>query len=475
MSNRRNIYFSSSSSDDQDPKGDNMAVDSDSFSSIDSEGLNQSFEAKVLTQVTKKKRKSSRKERESTGSESSSGSEYRKKKRRRSSKRSSSKSKRRKHRKRKSSSKRGESDESDSDSHSSKSKSKFTPKGRKRKSEKAPRNVKNAYIYFSMDKVKEFQEKHPGMKHKELMTLMGKMWKQGLTDEERQPYIEKEMKDKERYKMEMEKFIADGNLTKGGKKKAPSRAKNAYVCYTIQRLSQCRLENPNLDSKEIMSLMGKEWREMDDADKEPYRKLAKEDSIRYKTEMKEYEGRSSDSSDSEVKTRPRRGYTKTGRKKKSSHAPKRAKNAYVFYSIERHPVCKREHPELDSKAVMSLMGKEWREMDEADKEPYKKLANQDKERYDKEMLNYNPGDSSDSPQERKNGPKRGKSAFMFYKTEKMPELKKAHPQLKYKELLAMIGSEWRESLSTEEKRPYIEKAEEDQQRYKQQLKEAVEE
>ena len=63
-----------------------------------------------------------------------------------------------------------------------------------------------------------------------------------------------------------------------------------------------------------------------------------------------------------------------------------------------------------------------------------------------------------------NAPKRALSPFLYYTLDRRPELKKEKPELSHKELLAEMGVEWNK-LKEEEKKKYIQKADEDKKRY----------
>lgn len=61
-------------------------------------------------------------------------------------------------------------------------------------------------------------------------------------------------------------------------------------------------------------------------------------------------------------------------------------------------------------------------------------------------------------------PKRGRCAFMFFCTEKRPEVTKKYPDLKFTEVGKKLGEMWR-SLGEESKEPYKQKALKDKERY----------
>lgn len=64
----------------------------------------------------------------------------------------------------------------------------------------------------------------------------------------------------------------------------------------------------------------------------------------------------------------------------------------------------------------------------------------------------------------KEAPKRAISAFFFYNQERRETLKKEQPNLTNKEIISTMSKEWRE-LPDDKKKPYVEKAEKDKERY----------
>ncbi|KAL1936091.1 hypothetical protein VTP01DRAFT_225 [Rhizomucor pusillus] len=63
-----------------------------------------------------------------------------------------------------------------------------------------------------------------------------------------------------------------------------------------------------------------------------------------------------------------------------------------------------------------------------------------------------------------NTPKRGLSAYMFFSQECRDKVKAENPDAPFGEIGRLLGQRWKE-MSDEEKKPYIEKAEEDKKRY----------
>ncbi|KAI8969286.1 high mobility group box domain-containing protein, partial [Mycotypha africana] len=63
-----------------------------------------------------------------------------------------------------------------------------------------------------------------------------------------------------------------------------------------------------------------------------------------------------------------------------------------------------------------------------------------------------------------NAPKRGLSAYMFFSQEKRAEVKADNPDASFGQIGKLLGEKWK-SMSDEDKKPYVAKAEADKKRY----------
>jgi len=82
---------------------------------------------------------------------------------------------------------------------------------------------------------------------------------------------------------------------------------------------------------------------------------------------------------------------KTSKKKKTPvdpNAPKKPLNAYILWSRENRKIIAGKHPNSTGKKINKLCGKYWRELPEDEKKPYKDQWTSDKERYVKELSEY---------------------------------------------------------------------------------------
>ena len=74
------------------------------------------------------------------------------------------------------------------------------PWKRAKKDPSAPKRPMSAFLYFSQGKRKSIKDANPELKNTEVSRLLGEMWR-GAAMEERQPHIDKEKKEREKYKI----------------------------------------------------------------------------------------------------------------------------------------------------------------------------------------------------------------------------------------------------------------------------------
>ena len=155
---------------------------------------------------------------------------------------------------------------------------------------------------------------------------------------------------------------------------------------------------------------------------------------------------------------------KSSGKKKDKNKPKRGSSAYIFFCGEERANVKTDNPDMSAKEVVAELGARWNQLkldDEDEIARLQGLASLDKERYLKEMETYEPpADDSDDDEKKpkkkkkttkRKGPKRGKSAYLFFCEQERKRLKEDEPDLPPKEVTAKMGVAWQE-LKTDDDR-----------------------
>jgi hypothetical protein len=176
-----------------------------------------------------------------------------------------------------------------------------------------------------------------------------------------------------------------------------------------------------------------------------------------------------------------------GVRKKDPDAPRRGRSGYLFFCSEHREKVKTS---LGSNAkatdVTRELGLLWNALKDSKKpadkktlESYEKMAVEDKARYQDEKSNYiAPTDTNDNdktPRRRgkrkspKKGPKRPKSAYLYFCEDRRKQLKTDNPDLKSTEVTSELGRLWNELKADNSRAAELEKyenqASEDKERY----------
>ena len=88
---------------------------------------------------------------------------------------------------------------------------------------------------------------------------------------------------------------------------APKRAISAFFFYNKERREGLKKEKPELNNKDIISTMSKEWQALSKKDKEKYEAMAKEDKARYEREKEEYKKKTGLNKSNQKKTKKKNG------------------------------------------------------------------------------------------------------------------------------------------------------------------------
>jgi hypothetical protein len=279
------------------------------------------------------------------------------------------------------------------------------------------------------------------------------------------------------------KSILSSETVKKSKKSkdpnAPKRAKTSYILFCVSKRDEIKESNPDMSAKDIIKELGTMWRSLSDDEKTEYVNLANEDKERYEEEMKSYVP-SEDVAESTSKGKTKR---------KKATGPKKGLSAYIFFCKNVRDSIKKEQPDLSTKEITSALGKKWNSLSDKEKEPYVKLATEDKNRFEEEKKSSSS--DGDSPKEEKVSKKAGKkekakkepkeekvskkekkpkeekkaskkdtkkkSGFVLFCEEERPSLEEDNPDLTNQQLVKELTKAWN-ALEEEERSDYNDRA-----------------
>lgn len=164
------------------------------------------------------------------------------------------------------------------------------------------------------------------------------------------------------------------------------------------------------------------------------------------------------------------------KKKKHPDAPKGKCSAYVLFCREVRDDIRREHPEMSTTEITAELGRVWKEdIEEEEKDEYKRMAEEDKERYEEEYAAFIAKHPEEAVikkgKKAPHAPKGARSAYILFCQDERENVVYQSEGLSAKEVLTELGRRWREEVDAETKQEYKEKAAEDKQRYQDEYEE----
>jgi len=160
-----------------------------------------------------------------------------------------------------------------------------------------------------------------------------------------------------------------------------------------------------------------------------------------------------------------------GTKEKDPNAPKRGKSAYLYFcNMNRDKAREALGPEAKATDVTSKLGAMWNQLKNDKKRSselskYEKMAAEDKERYEKDRAEYVPPEHL-GVKKAKTGPKRGKSAYLYFCEAKRDEVRKTlGADAKAADVTRKLGELWNKLKDQKKTGEYDKLAEVDKERY----------
>ena len=131
-----------------------------------------------------------------------------------------------------------------------------------------PKKSLTAYTLFVKLKRKELQEKWPDATTPELMKEIGRQWKI-INDKEKAWYQNMALKDKERYKREMEEMnkLKESHKLDNCELKRPKKCLSSYMIFVREMRARVTQEFPDMNALDVMKEVGRRWQNISEEDK----------------------------------------------------------------------------------------------------------------------------------------------------------------------------------------------------------------
>jgi formiminotetrahydrofolate cyclodeaminase len=288
----------------------------------------------------------------------------------------------------------------------------------------APKPAKTGFQFFMSHNRETFTLLN--MTINEFRAEMSQLWKR-LPDADKNEWYELAKQDERRFKTEMNAYkppaYMETAIQRAHKRldelkrlaredsSAPHLPMNAYNFYLSSERRELASRRPDLKNPEIMREIGMTWRAVSEEDRAQLQSMAEEDVERFRSEMEAYllqqEEKRVANADRPAKRRTRKRKemqeqeerpvvavaekvkpSVAARKRRKLVPPRRPKTAYnLMYMSKRAELLEMYH--MSHNECSALCGRLWRQLPEDEREPYKRMAAEDKLRYEAELKIYN--------------------------------------------------------------------------------------
>ena len=259
---------------------------------------------------------------------------------------------------------------------------------------------------------------------------------------------------------------------------APIRNLSAYLLYQNAMRDEFKSKNPSFTFGQLSKFTSAMYADLLTNEKEEWHARAEVDKCRYLYALSNYV--------------PPNGYDATGnaiishqmhgkkKKDRDTNAPKRNVSAYLMYQNGMRDEFKRENPAMTFGQLSKFTSHMYKSLTVQEKQTWELRANQDKERFDRQMKNYVPPHGYDEKgnlilahKKNKrnkralkdpNAPKRARGSFVFFADEYRPRVVSDNPGIKFTDMGTELGRIWR-ALDPTVKQKYNDLANKDKLRF----------
>ncbi|CAO1635585.1 unnamed protein product [Parajaminaea phylloscopi] len=199
-----------------------------------------------------------------------------------------------------------------------------------------------------------------------------------------------------------ELFDEQGNKVPLPTETKPKR-RGAFVLYMTDKIEQLKHDpqyhrqsadgQSKVSTAAIFAKAGGDWHTLDEAARKPYVDASKRELEEYNRKLAAWEAGLTDVDRKRMEAYNRAlrkaGKTRTTKIPPRADAPSKPINAFIEYVKKRRVIAaERGEAAYPLPDFARKLGEEWKNMSEADKQPYQSVADQDLQRYNREMLEY---------------------------------------------------------------------------------------
>ncbi|KAK8815639.1 hypothetical protein WA538_004764 [Blastocystis sp. DL] len=248
-----------------------------------------------------------------------------------------------------------------------------------------------------------------------------------------------------------------------------SRLHSGYLYFCNEQQSLLHSKNPDLPPHELSKLLEEQWQSIPLSDKMRYAKLSAIASSRYTANL--------DDRFRSIYLKPRED--RSSRKEKdysfrtpllTPALPKKARSAYIFYCLKHRSRIQGQNESISPVEVSRRLGAEWNALSPEEREPYKKMEAEDRQRYlhDLAERGITMEDVKRCTRNSTASASRAKSAYLYFCSLKREEIHAQNSQLSSNDINKHLNAMW-SNMTDEERAPYEANAFDDKERIKREV------
>jgi len=276
----------------------------------------------------------------------------------------------------------------------------------------APKRNMSAYLLYQNAMRDTFKQQNPGMTFGQLSKYTSAMYAE-MPPAEKEAWNQRAEADKARYLHELANYVpppgydvkgdaiathathtapkrrgGGGSSNKTSRDpNAPKRNMSAYLLYQNCMRERFKSHNPGMTFGQLAKYTSHMYKCLTLEEKNRWEAHAAQDKARYEAEMTTYV--------------PPPGYDATGnlvedrrlnkkymKKHRDPEQPKRARGSFVFFTFDMRPKVMEEYPGIKFVDMGVVLGERWRALAVGEKGKYEEMAQEDKQRFNKQMEEY---------------------------------------------------------------------------------------
>lgn len=241
----------------------------------------------------------------------------------------------------------------------------------------------------------------------------------------------------------------------------PTRNRTAYMMFVKDVRTKVQNSNVGMSFVDVTREVANQWGALSGREKKNYADSAAKDKERYVREVATFR-----------ESYPDEPLTIKKKKRVAKlKGPKKARSAYVFYTIEQRPSLKTKYPDLSFGELTQRVAEGWNALTDVQKQTYEQQAAADRTRFEGENKAFNdehPEVARRRRKARKNAPKKARSAYLYYTQDIRPNVASTNPAISFGELTKLVAAQWAK-LSDAQKKKYQKMADDDRKRYESEI------